>query len=131
MDLNNLNSVQRAKLREWLLGAFRQQEFEILLADMGKNLAQIAGARANFTEVVFETIDFSQREGWTDKLVEAAQQERPNKLDIKSILRTAGELGGEETPPPHLADGSKREGDLLGRFPARLRFASIAVLALV
>src|SRR5262245_38995937 len=102
MDLNDLNGAQKSKLREWLLDAFNPQSFGILLSDnRDKNLAQLAGEKGAFTEVVFETIEVSQQEGWTDKLVEAAQRERPKKQSIKAILEqleSSGNVGADASP---------------------------------
>jgi hypothetical protein len=86
MDLNQLSGEQKKILRESLLDAFNPGTFEMLLSEqLDKQLDEIVAPGA-FTKVVFDTIQLSQQEGWTDKMLEAAQREKPNNAKIKTLI---------------------------------------------
>lgn len=86
MDSNKLSGEQRKILRESVLDAFNQADFEMFLSDhLDKKLGQIV-APGPFTKMVFDVIEKSQEEGWTNQLVAAAQKERSKNPMIKTLI---------------------------------------------
>lgn len=72
-------------LRDALMDAFDSDDFERLLSDhFNKRLADIAPPGA-FSSVVFRVLQRSQAEGWTEKLIEAIQQARPDNPSIRNL----------------------------------------------
>ena len=85
MDLNDLSGAQQKVLRESLVQAFDSHGLDMLLSDnLNLRLHNIIAPGA-FNTVVFQLVQRSQQEGWTDKLIEAAQRERPQNSNIQTL----------------------------------------------
>ena len=79
LDLNDLNGPQRRIVRDAFLGAFTAASLDMMLQDE-LNMAPLAtlAAPASFQFMVFELVNVSRRNGWTDRLIEAAERTSAN-----------------------------------------------------
>jgi Trypsin-like peptidase domain/Effector-associated domain 1 len=85
MDLNRLSPLQQKIVREVLLETFSAGDLDMLLSDhFNKRLDAIAPP-GSFSTVLFHVIDRSLKEGWTDKLLKAVQEARPQNQRIRNL----------------------------------------------
>lgn len=83
----NLNGTQRRQLYDAILDAFRKSDLEQLtLFEFGKSLEAIAGG-SNTSEIVTNLIEYVEKQGITQQLLEALIAERPNKPSIQGLSR--------------------------------------------
>lgn len=74
LDLNDLNGPQRRIVRDAFLAAFDENDLRLLLEDeLNKELAHIV-AESNLETMTFQLIRVSNRQGWTDRLIGAAER---------------------------------------------------------
>jgi hypothetical protein len=86
----------------------------------------------SFEKVAFDIIKLSQQEGWTDKLVEALQAERPRKPNIMALIGQAG--GGATTAkaiPAVPAHGAGRAQPAIQTWLLGTLIALVSVVAAV
>lgn len=92
LDLNELSGPQRKIVRDALVAAFTAQTLDELLQDEldQQSLATLTPA-ASFEAMVFNLINLSKREGWTDQLIAAAERTSNNSRvrGLRSSLDTA------------------------------------------
>ncbi|MBM0104659.1 trypsin-like peptidase domain-containing protein [Steroidobacter sp. S1-65] len=92
LDLNELSGPQRRIVRDAFLAAFTAQTLDQLLQDELdlQPLATLVPA-ASFEAMVFNLINLSKREGWTDRLIAAAERTSNNARvrGLRASLETA------------------------------------------
>jgi hypothetical protein len=88
MDLSNLRGSQRQVLREAIIAAFTPQTLDMLLQlpPLEKDPLHVLVPPGPFRYQVFELVNLSQMEGWTDRLVKAVQQAKPDSPRIKTLM---------------------------------------------
>lgn len=92
VDLNNLTGPQRKIVRAAFLDAFDQGRLPIFLQDeLNKKLAVLVNANASFEKVVFDLINVSQQQGWTERMVKAAEAFSANSriATLRQTLETS------------------------------------------
>jgi hypothetical protein len=78
VNLNDLTGPERRIVRDALLTAFNEAALDMLLQDeLDKRLDEFVGD-GPFRKRVFDLVNESQRDGWTDQLVKAAEQVSKN-----------------------------------------------------
>ena len=103
IDFNSLNGPQRSALRAALSSAYSRADLEKLLSDkLDKSWENLVGEGKNKDDQLFDLIEASQEQGWTDVLVEAAAADRPNNAQIKRLDVTL-RLMAPTLPPKELA----------------------------
>lgn len=115
MDLNEMSGVQRKLLRQAISSAFTRQALNKLLQeDIGKSPLQNLVAAGAFDDELFELIKLSQMDGWTDALIEAAQEKAPNNPRIKNLFSHLGLIaveGNAAATRRHCPDGAVSVAD--------------------
>ena len=86
MDLKKLSGPQQKILREVLVQAFDSNSLDMLLSDRFDTRLYDVIPPGAFNTVVFQLIQYAQQQGLTDKLIAAAQQERPDNPNIQSLM---------------------------------------------
>lgn len=87
--MGTLPPERRQQFREALLDAFPTHEhLEILVADLGKNLARIAMGDT-LTTVAHRLIQEAEAGGWIARLEEAAYKAQPDNPKLKAFMATA------------------------------------------
>jgi hypothetical protein len=81
-----LSGEQIEQLQSAILGAFEADELrQFLLTHLDKYLSHIS-LSPNLKIVVLDVIAQAEREGWTDQLLRAVADERPNRPDIQALV---------------------------------------------
>jgi V8-like Glu-specific endopeptidase len=100
-DYNNLNGPQRAALRAAILDAFTRAELKMLLSDhLGRSWDNYTRDGGNLQQQVYDLIESSQNEGWTNALVREAEAKRPTNRHFARLDVTLG-LMSPAQPPGH------------------------------
>ncbi len=97
MQLNELNGPQKRVLREALLAAFNPASLDMLLVENDKPSLAVLVAPSAFEQQVFELIKRTQSEGWTDRVVEWAQDKSGN-VRIKNLIHDLSLLDVDGDP---------------------------------
>lgn len=85
-----LTNEQRRQLYDGLLSAFNDSSLKRLLSfELDKKLPHIA-SKTDFSDVVFQVIDTSEMEGWTEELIQKAYEERPKQENLQSLAQELG-----------------------------------------
>jgi cellulose synthase operon protein C len=74
IDLNDLSELQQAVLIDALVSAFGRRTLDVLIGDTRRRPVDVALSQPDLRTEVLEMVRQSQMEGWTDQLVEHAQQ---------------------------------------------------------
>lgn len=97
-----LSGTDYDKLLRALVDAFDLPAFTIMLrVELDRQLSHMASENAPFPEIVASVIDASEREGWTDALVQGARKANPDN-------RQLADLAANWPPPP--VEPSEDEG---------------------
>jgi hypothetical protein len=91
-DLNALTGPQRKIVRDALLAAFDAPALDMLLQDsLDKPGLATLVAPAGFAIMVFHLINVTQREGWTDQLIAAAElaSHNPRLRELRQTLEAS------------------------------------------
>ncbi len=121
-----LSGAQAKLLHEALVSAFSFQDFRQLMAyDLDEILEQVVG-QGPLDQVVYDLIEWADRNDRVNDLVRAAVQNRPQNLQVKAV---ATQLLTPAAPPAAGAatyDGPRRSrlrAALLDQFPKRSELA--------
>jgi Trypsin-like peptidase domain/Effector-associated domain 1 len=108
MNLNDLRGSQRAVLREAIIRAFNPTTLDIFLqaAPLEKDPVHVLVRPGDFRAQVFDLVNLSQQEGWTDKLVVAIQATRSDNAKIKTLLSDLSIFDIEQADRTRLVAGS-------------------------
>lgn len=90
LDLNNLDGPQRRIVRDAFLDAFDASSFDMLLQDtLNKKPLTTLVASGPLEMMVFHLINLSRKEGWTSRLIAAAEQTsaNPRILALRDTLK--------------------------------------------
>ena len=86
-SMAKLNGKQVAQLQQAILDAFEYNELrQFLLTRLDRYLSHIS-LGSDLTAVVFDVITNAEREGWTENLLDAVANERPNRGDVQDLCR--------------------------------------------
>jgi V8-like Glu-specific endopeptidase len=103
MDWNQLSGPQKKLLRRTILSAYpTSQMLDIFLADnLDKGpLGNLVGPNGYEVQVA-QFLPLVEAEGWTDRLVDALQADRPNNVLVRSLPDAIRAVGAE--PPARLS----------------------------
>ncbi|TXH84362.1 trypsin-like peptidase domain-containing protein [Thauera aminoaromatica] len=95
LDLNVLNGPQRKIVRDTFVAAFDAHSLNMLLQDkLDKPPLQNIVPTANFEVMVFDLINASKQNGWTEKLIVAAEtaSENPRIRALRQTLETSASI---------------------------------------
>lgn len=86
-----LNQSQRQQLREAIMSAYRRKAtLKIMLSDeLDARLNNIAGD-GNYTEIVFELIDWADEQGRLEELISAAYRKNKGNEDFHRFIKSLG-----------------------------------------
>ncbi|TRC96099.1 trypsin-like peptidase domain-containing protein [Mesorhizobium sp. WSM4303] len=106
VDWNQLSGPQRMLLRKALLSAYpRSQSFDIFLGDrLDKGTLNNIVGPGGYEAQIFEFLPEAEAGGWTDRLVDALQQDRPDNLLVRNLPNAVRAAGAE--PPGRLTSSS-------------------------
>jgi hypothetical protein len=90
MDLNDLNGAQRAILEQAIVQGFTLGELDAALQHRDWEPIANFVPTGPWKQQVFELVRWSQRRGWTQKLVEDLQAENPDSSRIKTLYSDLG-----------------------------------------
>lgn len=83
-----ITGPQQRTLSEALRAAFTRQELEQLLAfSLDRRLDDLTSG-GNYEQVAFELIQAAQRQGWLDKLIDAAHADRPGNPELGAFVES-------------------------------------------
>lgn len=86
-----LSGQQIGELKEALLKAFTVDTFQMMLKErLDKELFRFASPNANFSKILFDTIDAANREGWIDDLITRAREVNPKNSKLYSFAQAIG-----------------------------------------
>lgn len=86
-----LSGQQIRELKEALLNAFTVDTFQMMFKErLNKDLFHIAPVNANFSKILFDTIDAANREGWIDDLITRAREANPKNSKLYSFAQAIG-----------------------------------------
>jgi hypothetical protein len=106
MDLNDLSGPQRKVLRQALSAAFDENSMNTLLQEeLNRGPLRNFVPSTGFDQMVFDLIALTQREGWTDSLVDAARS-ASNNSRLKRIESDLSILDVKDADKRFLARGS-------------------------
>jgi hypothetical protein len=107
MDLNDLNGPQRAALREAIITSLPRSELDMLLQDkLDKDRLEVLVAPGDYNTQVFQLVQRTKMEGWTDALVKAVLESRPNNARVKTLIGDLSVFQIQVVDRPRLVDGS-------------------------
>lgn len=80
-----LTSQQESDLNQALVNSYTSGEFDRMLAlRLDKKRSLIAGD-TNFADIVFKVVDAANRDGWIEKLIQAALEDKPDSPALKAF----------------------------------------------
>lgn len=86
-----LSGQQIRELKEALLNAFTVDTFQMMFKErLNRDLFHIAPVNANFSKILFDTIDAANREGWIDDLITRAREANPKNSKLYSFAQAIG-----------------------------------------
>jgi len=86
-----LSGQQIGELKEALLNAFTVETFQMMFKErLNRDLFHIAPVNANFSKILFDTIDAANREGWIDDLITKAREANPKNSKLYSFAQGIG-----------------------------------------
>jgi ribosomal protein S16 len=86
--MSNLTGKQIKQIHDALLDGYNPDSLRRLVRlHLDENLHNIAGG-ATFTDVVFTLLEWAERHGRVQELVQAAQAENPNNVALQSAIST-------------------------------------------
>jgi hypothetical protein len=120
-----LSGDQIRKLHYAILCGFRADDLEQLLRfDLNERLDNIVPTGRELSSVVFELIQWAERSGRADELIQAIRRARPNNKEVQKFAREFCSPPAEDRPRagPAPLDGPRRarlREALLNQFPTR------------
>jgi V8-like Glu-specific endopeptidase len=127
IDRNELSGLQLEAVWAAICEAFTSDELEQLLSfELEKKWAALVPKEKPFKAQVFELVQLSKREGWTDQLIRVVEKRRSGNRQVAKLRQTLGLVA--PAAPPDTPEGAgyvrfEREVKAGGRF---VEFAKLA-----
>ena len=92
-----LSGEQIAQLQRAILAVFTHDELrQLLLTDLDRDLSHVS-LGGNLTPAVFDVITQAEREGWTEELLDAVTEARPQRKDLQLLFAAIARV--VQSPP--------------------------------